>query len=469
MFRPAGRAAFAVFLCHYVNQKERSFVTRSNRSVQNLVVAALMLALAYVLPFFTGNIPQIGDVSLAGAGICAPVITLLSSFATLIGIGGSVLFSMRLGAKDQEKAKNLLGTSFSMLLFFSAALTILFLLLKAPLLQWFGASKTTFPYANTYMTIYTLGTFFALLSMGMNYFITAQGYPGLGMATTLIGAVVNIVLDPVFIFLLHMNIAGAALATVLAQLSSCVFVLLTLKQKKMPIPLTLAPIQRSTAVRILKMGFSPFLILATDSVIIIALNAVLQHFGGPEYGDTLITCATIVQSYMLLITSPMLGITGGSQPLISFNMGAGKVERIRKIVLCVLLLCIGFTTFMFLLSRFVPQYFVRIFTQNPEYASLSVWGIQVFTLGVIPLSFQYVFVDALTAMSLTKLSLFLSLLRKSEYFTATCLLPLFFAARMCFYAEPIADTLCFFSSSLAFFLIYKKYLKGEGRLSQLRL
>lgn len=418
---------------------------------------------------YIGNIPQIGDVSLAGAGICAPVITLLSSFATLIGIGGSVLFSMRLGAKDQEKAKNLLGTSFSMLLVFSAVLTALFLLLKGPLLWWFGASKTTFSYANTYMTIYTLGTFFALLSMGMNYFITAQGYPGLGMTTTLIGAIVNIVLDPIFIFLLHMNIAGAALATVLAQLSSCVFVLLTLKQKKMPIPLTLAPIRRSTAVRILKMGFSPFLILATDSVIIIALNAVLQHFGGPEYGDTLITCATIVQSYMLLITSPMLGITGGSQPLISFNMGAGKVDRIRKIVLCVLLLCIGFTTFMFLLSRFVPQYFVRIFTKNPEYSALSVWGIRVFTLGVIPLSFQYVFVDALTAMSLTRLSLFLSLLRKSEYFAATCLLPLFFAAKMCFYAEPIADTLCFFSSSLAFFLIYKKYLKGEGRLSQLNL
>ena len=438
-------------------------------AVPSMLAQFVSVLYSIVDRIYIGNIPQIGDVSLAGAGICAPVITLLSSFATLIGIGGSVLFSMRLGAKDQEKAKNLLGTSFSMLLVFSAALTILFLLLKAPLLQWFGASKTTFPYANTYMTIYTLGTFFALLSMGMNYFITAQGYPGLGMATTLIGAVVNIVLDPVFIFLLHMNIAGAALATVLAQLSSCVFVLLTLKQKKMPIPLTLAPIRRSTAVRILKMGFSPFLILATDSVIIIALNAVLQHFGGPEYGDTLITCATIVQSYMLLITSPMLGITGGSQPLISFNMGAGKVERIRKIVLCVLLLCIGFTTFMFLLSRFVPQYFVRIFTQNPEYASLSVWGIQVFTLGVIPLSFQYVFVDALTAMSLTKLSLFLSLLRKSEYFAATCLLPLFFAARMCFYAEPIADTLCFFSSSLAFFLIYKKYLKGEGRLSQLRL
>lgn len=149
---------------------------------------------------------------------------------------------------------------------------------------------------------------------GHELFHHRAGISGAWMATTLIGAVVNIVLDPVFIFLLHMNIAGAALATVLAQLSSCVFVLLTLKQKKMPIPLTLAPIRRSTAVRILKMGFSPFLILATDSVIIIALNAVLQHFGGPEYGDTLITCATIVQSYMLLITSPMLGITGGPSP-----------------------------------------------------------------------------------------------------------------------------------------------------------
>lgn len=197
---------------------------------------------------YIGNIPQIGDVSLAGAGICAPVITLLSSFATLIGIGGSVLFSMRSRSKGSGKSKKSPWYKlFHAASFFPLHLSILFLLLKAPFLQWFGASKTTFPYANTYMTIYTLGTFFALLSMGMNYFITAQGYPGLGMATTLIGAVVNIVLDPVFIFLLHMNIAGAALATVLAQLSSCVFVLLTLKQKKMPLPLTLAPIRRSTA------------------------------------------------------------------------------------------------------------------------------------------------------------------------------------------------------------------------------
>lgn len=416
---------------------------------------------------FIGNIPVIGDISLAGAGVCAPIITLLSSFATLIGIGGSVLFAMRLGADDRDKAKTILANSFSMLLIFSTVLTIVFLLTKGQLLRWFGASETTFPYANTYLTIYTLGTFFALLSMGMNYFITAQGFPMLGMATTLIGAVVNIILDPLFIFTFHMNIAGAALATVLAQCSSCIFVLFTLKKKKMPIPLTLVKPDKHLSIRILKMGFSPFLILATDSIVIIALNAVLQYHGGPEYGDTLITCATIVQSYMLLITSPMLGITGGSQPLISFNLGAGRADRIRQTIFCVLGLCVCFTTVMFVVSRVAPQYFVRIFTDNPDYMTLSVWGIRAFTLAIIPLSFQYVFVDALTALSMTRLSLFLSLFRKGNYFLATCLIPLFFAAKTAFYAESIADTIAFFSSSTAFFLIYKKYLRGKGRLTQM--
>lgn len=416
---------------------------------------------------FIGNIHDTGTIALAGAGVCAPIITLLSSFATLIGIGGSVMFSIRLGANDHEHAKTILADSFSMLLLFSAFLTVFFLLIKEQLLQWFGASADTFPYADTYLTIYTLGTFFALLSMGMNYFITAQGFPALGMVTTLIGAVVNTLLDPVFIFLFHMGIAGAALATVIAQFCSCLFVLITLRSKKMPIPLSLCRPEWHLSLSIIKMGLSPFLILATDSVIIIALNAVLQHFGGPKDGDTLITCATIVQSYMLLITSPMLGLTGGSQPLISYNYGASKPDRIRKTVLYVLLLCVSFTTFMFLVSRAVPAYFVRIFTSNPEHMELSVWGIRTFTLMIIPLSFQYVFVDALTALSLTKLSLCLSLLRKTNYFAATCLFPMLMTTRAAFYAEPWADGIAALCSSIAFYQIYKRYLKGSGNLSQM--
>lgn len=418
---------------------------------------------------YVGNIPVIGADALAGVGVCAPIVTLLSSFGTLFGIGGSVLFSVRLGAGDEKGARKILANSFTMMMIVSVTLTILFLLTKSYLLNWFGASEVTFSYADTYMTIYTAGTFFALLSMGMNYFITAQGFPLLGMMTTLIGAVVNIVLDPVFIFLMDMGVAGAAVATVIAQMSSCTFVLLTLRRKKMQVPLGVVKPELTAGKQIVKIGFSPFLIFATDSIIIIALNAVLQHYGGKEYGDTLVTAATIVQSYMLLITSPMLGITGGSQPLISFNYGANKPDRIRKTFFWVLMLCVCFTSVMFLISRVAPQYFVRIFTDNPEYENLAIWGIKAFTLMIVPLSFQYVIVDGLTALGMTKISLGMSLFRKSLYFAATCILPLWFAAKNAFYAEPVADGTSACLSCIIFFFIYRKYLRGEGRLKDIKM
>ena len=417
---------------------------------------------------YVGNIPVNGADALAGVGVCAPIVTLLSSFGTLFGIGGSVLFSVRLGAGDEKGARRILANSFSMMLIVSAALTVLFLLTRKWLLNWFGASSVTFPYADAYMTIYTAGTLFALISMGMNYFITAQGFPMLGMTTTLIGAVINIVLDPVFIFLFDMGVSGAAAATVIAQMSSCAFVLLTLRRRKMRIPLGIMKPEREMAKRIVKIGFSPFLILATDSVIIIAMNAVLQYYGGREYGDTLITAATIVQSYMLLITSPMLGITGGSQPLISYNYGANRADRIRKTFFWVLMLCFCFTSVMFLISRAASQYFVYIFTDQPEYQELAVWGIRTFTLMIIPLSFQYVIVDGLTALGMTKTALTLSLTRKSLYFGATCLLPLLFAAQAAFYAEPAADGIAACLSCCVFVFVYRRYLRGKGRLAEIR-
>ena len=418
---------------------------------------------------YVGNIPVTGADALAGVGVCAPIVTLLSSFGTLFGIGGSVLFSVRMGAGDEKNAQKILANSFSYLIIVSLALTLIFLLTKEQLLNWFGASDVTFPYADTYMTIYTAGTFFALLSTGMNYFITAQGFPLLGMTTTLIGAVINIILDPVFIFLMDMGVAGAAVATVIAQMCSCAFVLCTLRRKKMQIRLGIVKPELSMGKQIVKIGFSPFLILATDSIIIIALNAVLQYYGGDEYGDTLITAATIVQSYMLLITSPMLGITGGSQPLISFNYGANRPDRIRKTFFWVLMLCFCFTAVMFLISRFMPQYFVRIFTDEPEYTKLAVWGIKVFTLMIVPLSFQYVIVDGLTALGMTKISLSLSLLRKGIYFGATCILPLLFVAQSAFYAEPVCDGIAACLSCTVFFFTYRKYLRGEGRLAEIKL
>ncbi len=418
---------------------------------------------------YVGNIPVTGADALAGVGVCAPIVTLLSSFGTLFGVGGSVLFSVRLGAGDEKGAKRILANSFTMMILTAVALTVVFLLTKDQLLNWFGASEITFPYANTYMTIYTAGTVFALISMGMNFFITAQGFPMLGMTTTLIGAVINIVLDPVFIFLFDMDVAGAALATVIAQMSSCAFVLLTLRRKKMRVPLGVVKPEASVGKQIAKIGFSPFMISATDSIIIIALNAVLQFYGGPENGDALVTAATIVQSYMLLITSPMLGITSGSQPLISYNYGANRPDRIRKTFFWVFMLCFCFTATMFLISRIMPQYFVRIFTDNPEYGKLAVWGIRTFTLMIVPLSFQYVIVDGLTALGMTRIALAMSMIRKSLYFGLTCVLPMIFVAKNAFYAEPLADGTAAALSCVVFFFIYRKYLRGEGRLKDIKI
>lgn len=210
---------------------------------------------------------------------------------------------------------------------------------------------------------------------------------------------------------------------------------------------------------ILTLGISPFLILATDSVVIIVLNTVLQMYGGPGEGDALITCATIVQSYMMLITGPMLGISSGTQAILSYNYGAKKISRVKNAEKYILLLCLLFTTVMFLVSRTVPEYFIRIFTRDLNQMDLCIWGIQVFTLMIIPLSFQYVFVDGFTALGRSRTALFLSMFRKGDYILFTMILPVFFGARSAFYAQPLADGIGAVMSLTAFLLIFNRHLK----------
>lgn len=408
---------------------------------------------------YIGHIPKIGALALAGVGVCGPIVTLLLSFGTLVGLGGSILLGIRMGERDLPKARQILSNSFLMLCGFSVILTVAFLFMKDHLLIWFGASEITFPYADTYMTIYTAGTFFALMAAGLNYFINSQGFPVAGMTTVLIGAISNIILDPVFIFLFHMDVAGAAIATVISQMASCTFALLFLFSKKVHVRISFGNYSRRLMLNIIYLGMSPFLILATDSILLIVMNTVLQKYGGPKQGDMLITCATIVQSYMLLITSPMIGISGGTQAIISYNYGARQTQRVKKTVRTNLALMLMFTTFMFILSRFVPGSFVRLFTSSKEYMDFSVWGIKIFTMMIIPLSFQYVFVDALTALERTKTALSLSVLRKLLYVAGTITLPLFFQASAAFYAEPLSDFVSAVVSTAAFLLIIDRHLK----------
>ena len=312
----------------------------------------------------------VGSLALAGVGVCAPIVTLLSSFASLIGLGGSPIMAMRMGAGDKREAQKILNNSFFMLLVTSVLLTFGFLALKEKFLMWFGASQATFPYANTYVTIYTLGTVFALLSTGMNSFLIAQGFSGLGMVTVMLGAVLNIVLDPVFIFGFHMGVAGAAVATVLSQLASAVFVLVSLRGKRMPIRLGWGGFAKQTMRKIISFGFSPFLIIASDSILLIVLNTVLQRYGGPGEGDILVTCATIVQSYLLLITMPMSGITLGSQPVVSFNYGRGDAGRIRKAIWCITGLCVLFCSLMMVFTYTLSPFYVGMFTKDAAIRAL---------------------------------------------------------------------------------------------------
>lgn len=432
--------------------------------VLKLAIPSMIAQLVNVLysiidRMYIGNIAEIGDIALAGVGVCGPIVTLLTSFGTLIGIGGSILMSIKMGEGNNEKAKQVLANSFLALVIISLILTGFFLIFKDNFLNWFGASDSTYPYANSYLTIYTMGTFFALLAIGLNYFITCQGFSGIAMATIIIGAITNIILDTIFIFEFKMGVEGAAWATVISQICSFIFASTFLFGKKVPIKITFGNYSFKLIKKIVAIGISPFIILATDSVIIIIMNAVLQKYGGLEEGDLLISSATIIQSYMMIITGPLIGITGGTQAIISYNYGAGKTERIKKAKNCVLILAIIFTSIMFFISRVFPQYFVQIFTKTPQNMELAIWGIKVFTLAIIPLSFQYALVDCLTALGCIKISLCLSMLRKSLYVIFMIIIPMFFAAKNAFYAEPLADLTGGIVSTTAFLILFNKVIQ----------
>lgn len=408
---------------------------------------------------YIGHIPEIGNLALAGVGVCGPIVTFLSSFGTLIGLGGSVIMGIHLGERNREKARQVLANAFFLVCCISIALTVIFLFSKEQLLMWFGASPITFPYANTYMTIYTAGTFFALMAVGLNYYINCQGFPVVGMATVLIGAASNIILDPVFIFVFKMDVAGAAVATVISQFASCAFALWFLLGEKVHVPISFGNYSLKVMGRILCLGFSPFMILATDSLILILMNSALQTYGGPEQGDMLITCTTIAQSYLLMITAPMLGISGGTQAILSFNYGAHRADRIRQAEKFILKLMCLFTSAMFLLSWLVPDFFVGLFTSDGETARFSIRAIHIVTLMIVPLGFQYVFVDGLTAMAKTKEALMLSVFRKGLYAAGCVVLPMLFTAEAAFYTEPLADIVSATVTATVYLLVINKHLQ----------
>lgn len=406
---------------------------------------------------YIGNIPLIGETALAGAGICGPIVTMISAFAAWIGIGGAPLMSINMGAKNTAKAKQILANCFLLLLGMSAALTLAGYIFKDSLLVTFGATDTIFPYADAYMSVYLAGTVFAVLSLGLNQFIICQGYAGLGMCSVVIGALFNILLDPVFIFTLDMGVAGAAAATVVSQLASCLFTLYMLFSRRLPVSISFGGYDLNICFRVLLVGLTPFLIILFDNVLIIMQNIMLKQYGGHQ-ADLLLTCNTIVQSFMLMITMPLGGITGGTQSILGYNYGAGNADRIKEAEKEILKTGLIFCTVMFLLAQFSAGFFVRIFTRDAFYISKSVDFIRIYTLGVIPLAVQYALVDGLTGMSIAKAALPLSFARKGIYILLVVCLAVMTGAENIFWAEPVSDMIAPVITAVTFVLILPRIL-----------
>ncbi len=410
---------------------------------------------------YIGNIPQVGDVALAGVGVCGPVVTLIGSVAFLVGVGGAPLVSIRMGEGNLKEAKRVLANCFLMLCVFSALLIAVILPLREPMLRLFGASDATYPYAEAYFTAYLCGTLFALAATGLNQFVICQGFAKIGMASVMLGAALNIVLDPLFIFVFDMGVRGAAIATVISQAASAAYVVLFLFGKRVMVPITFGGYDLRIMGRVLVMGFTPFLIIAIDNVMIIAMNAILQRTGGPE-GDMLVTCNTIVQSFMLVVTMPLGGISGGTQGILGYNYGARQVERVRQAQKYIVGLCVGYTAILFVLARIAGPLFVRLFTQDPQLAGEAFDAIKICTLAIIPLGVQYELVDGFTGIGQVRLSLPLSFWRKLVYFVAIFLLPAVFGARAAFYAEPLSDILGPLVTVVVYFLCMGKILKERS-------
>lgn len=389
---------------------------------------------------YIGQIEGIGTYALTGVGLTFPVITLISAFASLLGAGGAPLASIKLGEKDQDGAEKILGVSTFVLLLLSAALFVFFQLTMTPLLTAFGASENTLPYAREYLNIYLYGTPFVLLVLGLNPFITAQGRAKEAMISVVIGAVINIVLDPLFIFVMGMGVSGAAVATVISQAFSCLWVVFALCGSRSKIRLLRRNLRfnRSIFLRTTALGVSPFTMAFTESAIQVVLNRGMMTYGGDLYVGTM----TVITSVVQLFSTPLSGYTNGVQPLMSFNYGAGNLQRVRRTFRLLLLSTVCITMTYCALIELFPRVFITLFARDEALIELTVRGLRIYAAGLGVFGLQNAIQSMFVGLGQAKISLFIAVLRKIILLIPLALiLPLFWGVTGVYVAEPIADVL----------------------------
>ena len=439
-----------------------------NKTIFKLAIPAMLGQLVNVLygivdRMYIGNIKEIGDIALAGVGVSVPITTLLTSFSYLIGVGGAPLLAMSLGAKKEQEAKKILANGFLAMLVLSIIVPLITLLVLDPLLLAFGATNENLVYAHEYMFIYLLGAPFAIMALGLNQFIICQGNSMSGMKTMLIGAIINIILDPVFIFVFKLNVAGAAIATVIAQVASFLYTLFILL-KKTQVKINFGNYDLKLIGRITVMGLSPFIILATDSVVNICLNSALKNYAGTD-ANMYLTISTITTSFFQLITMPLMGISSGTQAFISYNYGANNYDRVMRGERNILIFAIIFCAVCFGLSFLITKPFIKIFTSDADITIHTTRSIRIFMYGIIPLAFQYCFVDCLTALAKPKAAAFCSLFRKILIISTTFIIPLMLGVMGCFYAEMISDIISSTVTAIFFIIAFPRILHRKFLLN----
>ena len=402
---------------------------------------------------YIGHMQGDGNLALTGVGVTLPIITLIAAFSAFAGAGGAPLAAIELGKKDERKASLIMGNSAWLLVFFSIALTIGFLIFKIPILHAFGASSKTITYANDYITIYLLGTIFVQLALGLNAFISGQGAAKAAMLSVLIGAVINIVLDPIFIFALHLGVRGAALATVISQFISAVWVVSFLKSKRSVLYLKLVRPDKSLILKIAALGIAPFVMQSTESLVTITFNTGLQRYGGDLYVGSM----SILMSIMQLIVIPVNGITQGVQPIISYNYGAGNRLRVKETVIRLVSVCLLGTLILAGVAIFCPGIYASMFTNDAELVALTCRIMPIFFLGIAIFGIQAACQSTFLALGQAKVSLFIATLRKIILLIPLALiLPKFLGVKGIYIAEPVSDVISVIVTSVLCVITLKR-------------
>lgn len=358
---------------------------------------------------YLGRLP--GHLALTGLGLTMPIVSILMGFANLCGMGGAPLCSICRGQGDDEEAEHILGNSFTLLLILGAAATLVFLLLKRPVLYLFGASEATFPYADAYLTVYLCGTLFVMVSLGMNPFINAQGFAKIGMMTVGLGAVVNIVLDPVFIFVLNMGVQGAALATVIAQGCSAVWVLkfLTGKRAILRLKSDCMALSARRVRKIVSLGLAGFFVNLTNSLVQVVCNTTLQAYGGDLY----VGAMTIINSIREVVSMPVQGLSNGSQPVLGYNYGAGESHRVRQGIRFTSIVVVLYSAAAWAIIMLAPEAMIRLFTSEQPILDVGIPALRIYFSLFIIMSLQIAGQSVFTALGRSKNAIFFSLLRKA--------------------------------------------------------